>query len=1062
MPDALSTPARLRVVTSDQLGSLLERLAADLAGAPLEPLVDEVIVVQSQGMRRWIQQELARRQGCSASLRLPFPARFARELVDLVVPDDRAEPVGPFDLGDDPFDRDVMTWRVLDLLEGGLAAREPFSPIRRFCAGSARQRLGLAARIAGTFDDYFLYRPELLAAWDNGELLVPGAVHEAWQAELWRMIRSGSATEHAAERLRRLVAELDKPATAPRPGLPERLAVFGVSSLPPVFISVLRALSRHIPVTFYLGASPSRSGHPLADAWGGQSRALLDLLDHAETEWMTCPSHRPREATVLTGLQRALTTGEDVRLEHDEADRSLTLHLCHSPLREMEVLRDQLLEAFDRDASLRPHDVLVMVPDIGTYGPCIETVFGAEAGGPALPHQVADRPLAREFSLARHTLDLLALVDGRRTAVEVLALLEAPAIRARAGLAEGDLNLLKAWAEAVRIRWGTDGAERQAFFGLPEVEANTWRAGLDRLLMGHVAGPLEELMAGILPSGGDTAGDSALLGRFVGWAARLFAALDALREPRTLSEWRFSLLALIDDTVLPDGEAEERAMALIRSRLETLAGMQFRAPHERPVSLDVVRDWLEHVLSDDSLGTGFLTGGITFAAFKPMRAIPFKVIAMAGLEDASFPRRDRPAAFDLIAAAPRPGDRSLRTDDRQLFLDSLLAAQGQVILSYTARSAVTNARRAASVVIAELLDHLDRKHGQGLASSIIVEHRLQPFSPEYFLGTGRLFSYSAANAAGVAASAIRVESEPFAGDRFEADGTDPLVVSLADLIDCWVNPSRFWCKRILRMQVDGAAAPPAELEPFSVDALVGYGVKLDMVRRRLGGRMTGEVERELLAARGDLPPGALTAPWHRRFVGEVESFLETVGDVRLLDPIALDVRGGSWTLTGRIDGVVEGGCLQFRPAKLKIKDRVRGWITHVALAAQCPGRAVTTRVVAEDHSIEWRGPADPIAVLDRLVAGYRAGLTSPLPVFEAASWEFARPRSGRGKSPLEAAIASFEVSEHRGSDRLVGDATDPHVALCWRGRDPFADDAVEFQHWSRMLWDDACAHEVKK
>ncbi len=1063
LPDASSTPPRFRVVTADQLGSLIDRLAADLAAAPLGPLTDEVIVVQSQGMRRWIQQELAKRHGCSASLRLPFPARFARDLVDLVIPSAREVAAGRFDVGDDPFDREVMTWRILDLLEDGVASRAPFSPLRRFCSGSARQRLGLAARLAGTFDDYFLYRPELLAAWEMGELLMPGSPHEAWQAELWRLIRSASPVEHAAQKLMGLVAALESMGSTLPPRLPRRIAVFGVSSLPPLFIAVLRALSRLVPVTFYLAASPSRSGHPLSKAWGGQSRELLDLLDRPGTEWLPSPSRRPPGTHLLAGLQNALATGSEAPLAQGERDVSLELHLCHSTLREMEVLRDQLLDAFDRDPSLRPHDVLVMVPDVEAYGPCIETVFGAQADGPAIPHHVADKPLAREFSLARHALDLLALVDNRRTAVDVLTLLEAPAVRGRAGIAEADVATLKSWAEATRIRWGADGLQREAVFGLPAVEANTWRAGLDRLLMGHVAGPVEALITGILPSGGDTAGNSALLGCFAGWAARLFAALDSLRAPRTLSEWRFALLGLIDETLLPEGEAEDRALALIRSRLETLAGMQFRAGHARPVPLEVVRDWIGNVLSDDSFGTGFLAGGITFAAFKPMRAIPFKVIAMAGLDDASFPRRDRRHAFDLIAAAPREGDRSLRTDDRQLFLDSLLAAESRVMLSYVARSAVSNARRAASVVISELLDHLDSQAPEAkLGDAITVEHRLQPFSPDYFVGTSRLFSYSAANAAGVAASAARSEPEPFADVSGGGEAGGPLVVSLGDLIDCWLNPSRFWCRRILRMDLREGVGPPAELEPFTMDALAGYGIKSGMVERRLRGEVAVEVERELLAARGDLPPAGLTSPWHRKYIAEVDAFLESVGAVEYLEPVALEVRGDTWTLTGRVDSVVAGGCLQFRPAKLKVKDRVRGWITHVALSAQRPGMDVRTRVIAEDEAVEWERPADPVAILDGLIAGYRAALVAPLPVFEQASWEFARPAKRSTKSPLEAAIEKFEGTGWTKGNGTTTDAAEPHVALCWRGRDPFENEAAEFQRWSLVLWADACEHEVRK
>ena len=1057
MPDATPTPGRFHAVTADSLGSLVERLAADLAAAPLPPLEEELVVVQSQGMRRWLQLELARRHGCSASLRLPFPARFCRDVADLITPGAPAAPPlgGRFATGDDPFDRDVMTWRILGLLEDGLTEADPYAPLRRFCAGGARHRLGLAERIAGAFDDYLLYRPELLAAWEAGKALCPEHPHEAWQAELWRTISRGTGAEHTAVRLGRLVDDLATRAGLPA-GLPSRVTVFGVSSLPPVFIDVLRGLARFIPVTSYLAAEPARGAHPLVQAWGGQARDLLDLFGGRGATWEALAPRRGAGDTVLASLQRGIVAGAaEGPIQVPPGDRSLQVHLCHSPLREMEVLRDQLLDALDADRTLRPHEILVMVPDVATYHPYIETVFGA-GEGPAIPFHVADKPLAREFSLARHALDLLALVDGRRGAAEVLALLDTPAVRNAAGLSEGDVPLLNGWADATGIRWGTDGVDRHAMFRVPPVDANSWRAGLDRLLMGHAAGPVEQLVAGILPHGGDTAGSAALVGRFAHWAAGLFEALDALRAPRPLAEWRVALLDLLDRTVVAESDDEERALALVRGQLDTLAGLQARAGQQRAVPLDVVRDWLSSVLSDDSFGSGFLAGGITFAALKPMRAIPFKVVAMAGLDDASFPRHDRPRAFDLIAAYPRQGDRSLRADDRQLFLDSLLAAERRVILSCVGRSAISNAKRAPSVVIAELLDHLG-----SAAKQVTVEHRLQPFSPEYYRADAALFSYSAANAGACAvAGADPADPEAFvpkaAGDT---NGAGPLVISLADLAECWANPSRFWCRRVLRLRLQEGAEAPEDHEPFEANALVRYGVKYDMVRRRARGTVDLSREGELLAARGDLPAAALAPAWHRRFAGEVDRFMSRVGSPVFLEPVSLDIRGDGWTLTGRVDGLVAGGRLQYRPATLKIKDQVRGWIGHLALAAHLGDPGLVSRVIGEDRSMAWRAPDDPGAVLAQLIAGYRAALHAPLPVFERASWEFARPRNGT-RSPLEAAEYAFRLRWNFGSGREEGDAADPHVALCWRGRDPFDGDTEEFERWSSVLWEPAFAHET--
>jgi exodeoxyribonuclease V gamma subunit len=1066
---------RFTVVTADRLSPLVARLAGDLARDPLPPLAEELVVVQSQGMRRWLQLELARRHGCAASLRLPFPAAFCRRLADTI------QPLGAqpdrFALGDDdPFDREVLTWRIRDLFERGLYQQDGFTALKRFCEGDVRQRLGLAARIARVFDDYLLYRPDLLEAWERGELRLGGHPHERWQAELWRLLRDGQEADHMARRLGRLIADLESRADRPA-GLPERIGVFGVSSLPPVFVELLRAAARFVPVTLYVACGAETLGHPLGDGWGEQGRDFLAILDHPDTLRERIDSPPRPAAGVLQALQAdvlaARERARDDRRPIASDDDTLTLHVCHSPLREMEVLRDRLLAAFDADPSLRPHEVLVMVPDVTTYHPYVEAVFGATGDGvPSIPFHVADRPLAREFSLARHVLDLLGLVDGRRTVTEVLALLDAPAIRRRARIAESDVPALHDWAEATRVRWGTDGDERKRLFDLPAVDANTWRVGLDRLLMGYATGPVEALVAGVLPHGGHTAGDARLLGRFTAWVDALFDTLDGLRRDRPLAAWRTALLDLLDRLVEADGESEERALSLVREQLETLALMQVRAQHERPVELAVVRDWLQTVLADDSLGSGFLAGGVTFAALKPMRAIPFKVVAICGLDDASFPRRDRPPAFDLIGAAPRQGDRSLRADDRQLFLDTLLAAADRVILTWVGRSATDNAERAPSVVIAELLDHLDRvcavegAPAPAARARLVVEHRLQPFSPEYYRGQGPLFSYSAANAtACAAAGAAGAEPEPFVtveALQAEIAPAEPLALTLTDLIDCWLHPSRFWCRRALRLTVEDEEGGAEEDEPFEVDGIPRYALQQDMVRRRVRRRENRTAEAALVAAGGDLPPGELAPAWHRVLAAEADAFVARLGVVDWLEPVALQLEGRGWTLRGRVDGCTTEGRLQYRAATLKPGDRVRAWITHLALAAHLGDPDLITRLVGRDDEVLWGVPDDPKALLDELVAGYREALRAPLPVFEAASWEYTRPRTRATKQlPLEAARKKFALHENFQTKRTDGDLADAYVALCWRGRDPFANDGAEFVRWSECLWAPAHQHVVK-
>lgn len=1072
---------RLTIVSSSRPAVLVERLAGDLAAEPLPPFERETIVVQSLGMERWVRNELARRHGCAASLDFPFPAGFCRALAARLAADGAAL--------DERFGRDALTWRILELLESGIAEEPDFAPLRAFVhGGDTRKRLGLAARVAGRFDDYQLYRPAELLAWEVNESSGDAGPHVRWQAALWRRLcgLDGGPTQgaepprHLARWFTETIAALEARDTAPD-GLPRRIGIFGVSTLPPLFLRLLRAAARFVPVRLYVLAPPRATwvGHDsppnaLHAAFGAASRELLSLCDSLgadQEEWDGVPDGggdasclRRLQDDFRRGIARGLEGAEQPPVPLADGDESLSVHVCHSPMREMEVLRDQLFAALAADPTLRPHDILLLVPDVAVYAPFVEAVFGVgEPELPRIPHHVADRPIAHESSLVRAALRILQLVGARWTAPEVMELLESPSVRRAAGISEEGSSRILDWVEETRIRWGRDGKMRRSVFELPGIESNSWRAGLDRLLMGYAVGPEEALVADVIPFAGQTIGDPATLGAFAHWIERLFDVLDDWRAPRPLAAWSAALDEVFSALLAPGDDDEADALRELLRSVADLRTLESLGGCGRSIDLVVVRDWLERKLSDESIGSGFLIGGMTVCAFKPMRAIPFRIIAMAGLDERSFPRPDRRAAYDLLEIEPRPGDRSLRADDRQLFLDTLLSARDRVILSYVGRSARDNTVCAASVVLAQLLGIVDRSFtrapidGEGPrrpSEALVVEHRLQPFSAAYYDGrTPRLFSYSRVNARALAAGAERRSATAFVDGPVAASAAQeaPIDIALADLVECWTNPSRFFCQSVLELRLPGEGEPLGDCEPMEVDGLTKYAVQEEMLRGHLAGARAIERKRAVERALGRLPSGALAGPSFDVLEGEVREFLERISRPSSREPAMVEIAGTGWRITGRLDGITDEGRLQLRAATVKNKDLIGGWIRHLALSAV--RGAVRSTIVGTDRQMLFDFIDDPRALLETLVAGYRAALAAPLPVFERASHAyFMRLRaveSGKPvkKAPLEMARAAYEINPFAPG----ADLEDVYVVLCWRGRDPFAEPA-EFERWSEALW----------
>ena len=1106
---------RLTIVSSDQPDTLVERLALDLAVAPLGPFEKETIVVQSRGTERWLSHELARRHGCAAGLSFPFAASFFRELTEsLAEPDAGASSAiarATTTREEDAFGRDALTWRIYDLLDGRLCDEPGFETLRAFVTEQfgrdTRKMFGLARTLASRYTEYQLYRPDVLQQWEREETTGD------WQATLWRCICASNAADcHAGAQYRKAIEALtgvssrspDSLASSrrvdalassrraqPCRDLPTRLGIFGVNTLPPIYVELLHAVAKHIPVRVYLQAPPRETwndgpGNPLYDTFGGVVREFVELLETMAPadEPVQWEEHHPASATaqqlgILAQLQADVRAGVErgptsdcaprIALGDDTRDESLSIHLCHSPMREMEVLRDQLLAALAADPTLRPHDILLLVPEVAAYAPFVDAVFGVgEPELPRIPYRIADRAVAQESRLADAALRILRLVGARWTSAEIIELLDLPPVRRAAGLpADGAARVL-GWIEETRIRWGRDGAMRREQFDLPAVEANSWRAGMDRLLMGYATGRTTDFVAEVLPYSGDTIGDPATLGAFSQFLERLFDTLADWRTARPLVEWSEQLRSAFAALLQAEDDDEECELDVVLGAASELATMDLGGDASRAVELPVVRDWLEERLGGELTSAGFLAGGMTVAALRAMRVVPHRIVAIAGLDDTSFPRSQPRAAFDLLAQKKLLGDRDRRADDRQAFLDTLLATGDRLILSYVARSAQTNAERAASVVVAELLDVVDRTFDAGAVRAhtlVEVEHRLQPFSPAYFTSgaSSRLFSYSRANARALAAmsSSGRNGATPFVTGPLSAIGDDELrEIRLDDLIDCWSNPSRFYCTRALGLHLRGEVAPLAECEPMTVNGLDRYKVHDEMLRRHLSGGRTPERERAEAVALGMLPSGALCGVWFDRLDQQLSGLLATLGEITLEDPVHAEVSGATWTVRGRVEGITGRGRLQVRPAACKPTDLIRAWITHLALTAAF-NEPTTTEVVATDCHTVFGEVEDPMSLLEELVKGYRDALREPMVFFTQASHAYVAQAikletSTRASTPpIESAWAKLRPRSHE--DSPPGDLDDAYVALCWRGRDPLRDAVAEFERRATTFWRPAMA-----
>lgn len=1025
------------------LSNRVEELVAVLAERVAEPcpeasLAPETIAVQGRGMERWLAMELSRRLGVWANPSFPFPRRLIESVFEAVI--------GPVPGSGSRFEPEAMTWKIAAVLPA-LLERDEFASIRSYLARdeSALRRIQLASRIAETFDHYLIYRPEMIRSWDGG------TDRDSWQPILWRALAGERPPDHLAARAAAFLSAVEE-SEGPIPSLPHRLHLFGLTTLPPLYVDVFAALSNRVETNLFLLSctrEPLAAGadaHPLWASLGSVGRDFRRVLDGRDVAGGGADLFRdPGEGSTLARLQQSVLEGPAGGCSSENAggratktaDPSIQIHACHGPIREVQVLHDRLTQLFEEDESLEPGDVLVMTPEIDTYAPWVEAVFGSAR----FAYHVADRGVRATHEVVDAFARVLEALEGRLTATTVVDLLMVDRIRRRFGIESADLEVVLEWIEAAAIRWGVDATHR-AQVGQPALDQNTWREGLDRLFLG-LALPADgaAVFADLLPVSGIDPSRADLLGRLAEFCEALFVLRERVQGIRSVEAWSQELARVLEATVdRSDDAAEQHASS--RAALSDLAMLAKEAGFTEPVGLASVRHELLRRLERGVSSHRFLSGGVTFCELVPMRSIPFRVVALLGMNDDAFPRSREPLGFDLMPESRRPGDRTARDDDRYLFLEALASAREHLLVTYVGHSVRDGSEREPSVVVAELLDGL----GADARERLVTEHPLQAFSPRYFDGSDEaLVSYSEEDCAG--ARALLTARAATASDRMlpcyvpapiESEGPEDRVVELARFARFFEHPVRSFLQARLGLYLRDEVAQLEDREPLELDALARWNLGDRLLTHALAG-VDPEHAKALLRGEGLLPPGSagdLEAEEAEAGAAALAAAVRELQHGEQVPAVEVDLQIGDWRLVGELDALWPGGRVVFQFSKVPHRRELSFWVQHLVLNCVEPDVASKTSFLAA-RDRQTKGVVvlelPPISgakeVLADLLALYEVGRSVPLPLLPRASREQADLGHAKGWSldPSPPAIAAWE--DDRG---MPPEQSDPYLRQAFR------------------------------
>ena len=1116
------------IVHGNQLEQLRNLAVSWMKEHPLSPLEQETILVQSNGIAQWLKLALAEDviddgYGIAAAINIQLPARFLWQTYRAVLGEQAVTKQSP-------LDKEPLTWRLLRLLPQYLnrpsftALKQFLSDDT-----DQRKQYQLAEQLADLFDQYQVYRSDWLQDWLEGHDQLknvhgkakPIVSEQLWQPALWRLLLNDLGADimkGSRAGVHQQFIDYCKQSTTPPNGLPKRISIFGISALPAQMVEALAALSKFTQVMIYVhnpcqyhwldiieGKQLLRHeyrrqkkkinrlqiqdlhqhGHPLLAAWGKQGRDYINLLDSYDD-----PNSYQQRFGLINGAKIDLYETPDTntllgQLQDDilelralpetrsqwpaidiTKDHSIRFHIAHSPQREIEILHDQLLELFNTDNTLRPRDIIVMVPNIDQYTPFIQAVFGQidKHDNRYIPFALSDRNKRNIDPLLIALEYLLQLPDSRFTVTDILDLLDVPAIREKFNWQEQDLPILHRWIHQAGIRWGLNTKQRNNLGLYQSSEQNSWFFGLRRMLLGYAMGKTQQPWQNIQAFDEIGGTQANLIGSLVQFIAILDELQQKLSQQWLPLEWASLLRQLLEQLFAPLQEKDQQLIIELSNLLDEWLTVCDEAGLNEPLPLTIVREaWLSG-MDKERFTQNFIAGSVSFCTLMPMRAIPFKIICLLGMNDGDYPRPANHVDFDLMAKDYRPGDRSRREDDRYLLLEALLSARQKVYISWVGRNIRDNTERPPSVLIGQLQDHIASGwhaiNNESLLSQLTHIHALQPFSQRYFNHHSDWFSY-AKEWSGLYDKTINIEATatiPLTPFPIEA------ILTPEQLARFLKHPVRYFFNHRLKVSFNTDRALLENNEPFALNGLQHYQIMKQLLEHCIRHNQDAEETEQILQAQisrlqlsGQLPMAGFGSMLAAELIQQLTPLLQQHRQIikplnSIATPILLQYHYKEVQLQHWLNNLYQDSNNQLLncvalPNKLlqasvpRWKHLIEPWL--IQLLANINQYPLHTNILGLDSTISLKAydTKEATQILDNLLDCWQMGLQTPVPVALDTAFNW---------------IAKHNLTEAKviydGIDYAIGECQQSTVLIRQYPTFEQLNNNQQFEYWAEKLY----------
>jgi len=1030
----------LHFYRSNRLEWLAEKLSDSLVSEKeAHPLQSDTVIVPNRNNARWLQFQLSAFNQISANIQYVLPAEWMWSEIR------RIHPGTPVELASD---KNPLKWAVMNVIMNNQIP-ENATLVRNYLnnfkdENRMERYLELSNLVASTFDKYLVHRPDMLLEWEKNKLISQNK-HEVWQRDLWNRLNDqwknlyeNGLQYNRSALWKDLLVKIHNDELAV--DSKNNLKVFHPGKLPEPLLELFVAYSTLLPVHIFSSQLVNFKNTTVTKNTF-LSEMLVEENSSGEAFQFFLSEYKPdygeqvhfanrRETGLLQVIQNRLISGEQAFTNDEYPDDTVSVHSCHSKLREVETLHHFILECLEQSNSLRTDEIAVVSPKIDEYTPYIKAVFDNQDGDlPPIPFSIGETHTNERNPISKAFENILEFIESRWFSSDFMEILHSGPVMDKFDFNDSNITTIRRWITDNHVTWGVDQEHRNEYKQPPN-QKNTFRAALNRLWFASLYDLPDFTMIDSTTAfqGVDTTEMEELLARFSSFVNTLNQIRLQTNNDFSLSDWGKKALNWIDCLFSDDSEKYElnNLIEIIHAVIDqsSLSGFNKKIPFK------IFKQEIVSLIAGSQSTTASLERGVIFSSMVPLRNFPFKIVAVIGLNEDQFPRKTVTPEFDLIQNMPLSRETNNKDEDRQLFLQYVMAPSEKLYISYIGRSAIDNEKIQTSVILEKWMDRIAELTDIRI-DDLIKEEPLNGFSENLFK-RNKSFSRMYADIAVL----MGMEKKRTGNYIRESPQQNEArkIIRIRDLESFYRNPLKFYLREKFGVRISDYDDHLGE-EKFVSDPLLSYKLT-GSVLSWIEAQENPESIQNLLLNSGIVPEGFPGQKLSTTVIEQSRDILDTIlRETGSKEKLKIDISNhlDNNYIEGFINSYSKEGYIDIFLSSKSGKNLIIAWIRYLTLLHHYDIHRIENRILfnAKKEGGEWLS-FKPVErrneVLANLIDVYLNGIETPFLFAPKTSYQFSKYVEKKG---IEIAIQRAEAEWF--GNYVIAENSDPFYQL-WFGR----------------------------